>query len=313
MSGVPGFARIIDGYKYGLEAGNHMSIASLAVKAISGSNGDSNRRNKRRDTGEVKTGDGVQRAEQQREKEEKEILQLADQARAEMRKAKQKSGSSKFGELEDEVRQNMGQIEKIVKENEEEFENVHSNVINAEVSGENLSEVDNEIQQMVSNTQNEFGKVERLASQSLEELEEVRNATGTNNLLGDAEQRIQKIEELAQEVTKLEVAELEEEQETAEEEADFEQRYKRNSEAIQKIITLVEDRGQNPQTVEEEVFSNVSPQQLEQLKGDLEYMIQEGRDIEEKAEREPEEVEMLFSRDEEVLELLQDYIDRHSN
>lgn len=257
----------------------------------------------------VADGGRVGEEEEKREEDVQEILQLADQARAEMRKAEQQAGESKYAELEDEVRQKMGEIEDIVRGNEEEFENVHNDVINAEVSGNNLSEVDNEIQQMVSNTQNEFQKVERLASQSLEELEQVRNET-EDELLGDAEQRIQKIEELAQEVTKLEVAELEEEEEVVEEEADFEQRFNRHKERIQLIVQEVKS-GKNPETVEEETFSKMSESELSKLDEDLDYMIQEAEDIENGSEETPEKVEELLAMDEEVLKMLQDYIRRH--
>jgi hypothetical protein len=264
-----------------------------------------------RGTNVATDGGTVIQQEEEREKEVQEVLQLADQARAEMRKAEQQSGGSRYAELEDEVRQKMGGIEDIVKENEEEFENVHSDVINAEVSGKNLSEVDKEIQQMISNTQNEFQKVERLASESLRELEQVRNETGGDDLLGDAEQRIQKIEELAQEVTKLTEAELEEEEKTVEDEAEFEQRFQRHEELI---YTVMEESksGKDPATIEQEVFSNLDSEEIQQLDNDLEFMIEEAQEIEQEAEKEPKKVDELLAEDEEVLQLLQDYVNRHS-
>jgi len=276
----------------------------------------------------LETGDEVQKTEQQREEEQEEILQLADQARAEMRKAEQQA-DGRYADLEDEVRQNMGEIENVVKENEDEFEKVHSDVINAEVSGEGLSEARGEIEQMVSDTQNEFQKVERLASKSLEELERVMGNnqnpmsneeqllnTGSvrpgakNELLTDVEQRIQKIEELAQQVTKLEVAELEEEKQVIEEEADFEQRFQRH----QRVMTMIQESkgGREPVEIEENVFSNLDSEEIQELANDLEFMIEEAQDIEQEAEREPKKVEELLAEDEEVLQLLQDYVDRHN-
>mgnify|MGYP006914283830 FL=1 len=257
-------------------------------------------------------GGTVIQQEEKREKDQKEILQQADEVRAEMRKAEQKSGNSKFGELEDEVRQKMGEIEKIVKKNEEEFENVHSDVIHAEVSAENLSEVDNEIQQMVSNTQNEFGKVERLASQSLEELEQVRKETGGDKLLVDAEQRIQKIEELAQQVPKLEDVELKEGEEALEDEADFEQRFQRHEKLMYKVIRKSKD-GKDPVKIQEEVFSDLNSEEIKQLDKDLKFMIEEAEKIKQESEREPQEVEKHLTEDEEVLKLLKDYVNRHDN
>jgi DNA repair exonuclease SbcCD ATPase subunit len=293
-----------------------MGIASMALKALLG-NGNNKSLDGYEDVEEFEfeSGDEVQEAEQQREKEVKNIKQLADRARRYMGDAERNTDNEEVKKIEDEVRQNMRNVVDIVSDVEGDFETVHANIEKAESSGEGLAEAEDEVEDMMSETETEFRGVERLAEQSLTELKKVDEVAAGEQVKRDAEEsikKVEKIEKLAGNVTKIQRAELREEGHVIEQEADFEKRFKNNAGTINQIVEELKETG-NLQKVEEDVLGRLSQQQIESLDKDIEYMIKEAKAVKQNAEVEPKEIEKLLTEDEEALRLLQDYVNRHSN